>query len=55
VTTVTLQWAGGDWKQVSASTTRGPVPLADDAQATAASELIGKTKDFKEYTYAPGP
>lgn len=55
VTTVTLQWAEGDWKQVSASTTRGPVPLADDAQPTAASELIGKTKDFKEYTYAPGP
>jgi hypothetical protein len=55
VTTVTLQWAGGDWKQVAASTTLGPVPLADGAQPTAASELIGKTKDFKEYTYAPGP
>jgi hypothetical protein len=54
VTTVTLAWSGEDWKQVSASSRLGPVPLADGAQPTAASELIAKTRDFKEYRYAPG-
>jgi hypothetical protein len=54
-TTVNLRWVGGDWKQVSATTVIGPVPLPADALPTAASELIAKTRDFKEYRYAPAP
>lgn len=54
-TTVDLRWVDGDWKQVAVSSAAGPVPLADDAQPTAASELIGKVNDYEEYEYAPGP
>ena len=54
-TTVTLRWAGGDWKQVESTTTDGPVPIADVAPPTAAPELIDKANEFKEFTYAPGP
>lgn len=54
-TTVKLRWVDGDWKQVEARSSPGPVPLADDAQPTAASELIGKVGDYEEYQYAPGP
>jgi hypothetical protein len=54
-TTVTLRWAGGDWKQVESTTTDGPVPIADVAPPTAAGELVDKANEFKEFTYAPGP
>ncbi len=54
-TTVTLRWAGGDWKQVESTTTDGPVPIADVAPPTAAPELVDKANEFKEFTYAPGP
>ena len=54
-TTVTLRWAGGDWKQVDSTTVDGPVPIADVAPPTAAPELLGTANDFKEFTYAPGP
>jgi hypothetical protein len=54
-TTVTLRWAGGDWKQVGSTTVDGPVPIADVAPPTAAPELLGKANEFKEFTYAPGP
>ena len=54
-TTVTLRWAGGDWKQVESITTDGPVPIADVAPPTAAPELVDKANEFKEFTYAPGP
>ena len=54
ITTVDLRWVGGDWKQRKAVTTLGPVPLADDALPTAASQLIDQTKDFEEYRYGPG-
>jgi hypothetical protein len=54
-TTVTLVWAGGDWKQVESTTTDGPVPIADVAPPTAAPELVDKANEFKEFTYAPGP
>jgi hypothetical protein len=54
-TTVTLRWAGGDWKQVDSTTVDGPVPIADVAPPTAAPELLGKANEFKEFTYAPGP
>lgn len=54
-TTVELRWADGDWKQTEVRSSPGPVPLADDAQPTAASELIDKVGDYEEYQYAPGP
>jgi hypothetical protein len=54
ITTVDLRWVAGDWKQRKAVTTLGPVPLADDALPTAASQLIDQTKDFEEYRYGPG-
>jgi hypothetical protein len=54
-TTVTLRWAGGDWKQVGSTTVDGPVPIADVAPPTAAPELLGQANEFKEFTYAPGP
>jgi hypothetical protein len=54
ITKVELRWAEGDWKQTRAVTTLGPVPLADDALPTAASELITTTEDFEEYRYGPG-
>jgi len=54
-TTVTLRWAGGDWKQVDSTTVDGPVPIGDVAPPTAAPELLGKANEFKEFTYAPGP
>jgi hypothetical protein len=54
-TTITLRWAGGDWKQVDTKTTDGPVPIADAATPTAPSELIPMAQEFKEFNYAPGP
>jgi hypothetical protein len=54
-TTITLRWAGGDWKQVESTTADGPVPIADVAPPTAAPELVDKANEFKEFTYAPGP
>jgi hypothetical protein len=52
-TTVELRWVSDDWKQVSTRSAAGPVPLADDAQPTAASELIGTLEEYEEYPYAP--
>jgi hypothetical protein len=54
ITTVDLRWVEGDWKQTRAVTTLGPVPLADDALPTAASELITRTENYEEYRYGPG-
>jgi hypothetical protein len=54
-TTVTLRWAGGDWKQVASTTVDGPVPIADVAPPTAAPQLVDHASEFKEFTYAPGP
>jgi hypothetical protein len=54
-TTVALRWAKGDWKQVESTNRDGPVPIADVSPPTAAADLIGTAKDFKEFTYAPGP
>jgi hypothetical protein len=53
-TTVELRWADGDWKQVKTTTTDGPLPIADTATPTAASQLIPEAQQFKEFTYAPG-
>jgi hypothetical protein len=52
-TTVELRWVSDDWKQVATRSTAGPVPLADDTQPTAASELLGTLEDYEEYPYAP--
>jgi hypothetical protein len=54
-TTVDLRWVKDDWKQVESITTDGPVPIADVAPPTAASELVSQANEFKEFTYAPGP
>jgi hypothetical protein len=53
-TTVELRWVEGDWKQLRATNTDGPVPIADSATPTAASQLIPEAQQFKEFTYAPG-
>jgi hypothetical protein len=53
-TTVELRWVGGDWKQLKATNTDGPVPIADSATPTAASQLVPEANNFKEFTYAPG-
>jgi hypothetical protein len=53
-TTVDLRWVDGDWKLLNTTTTDGPVPIADTATPTAASQLIPEAQDFKEFTYAPG-
>jgi hypothetical protein len=53
-TTVELRWVDGDWKLLKTTTTDGPVPIADTATPTAASQLIPEARDFKEFTYAPG-
>jgi hypothetical protein len=53
-TTVELRWVDGDWKQLKATNTDGPVPIADSATPTAASQLVPEANDFKEFTYAPG-
>jgi hypothetical protein len=55
VTTVRLQWSGGDWKLVSTSTSDGPVPIADEQTPTAPAQLVPAAQAFKEYHYAPGP
>jgi hypothetical protein len=55
VTTIQLVWVDGDWKELGATTTAGPVPLADEQTPTAPSELVPKARAFKEYHYAPGP
>jgi len=55
VTTIRLRWVDGDWKELDATTTAGPVPLADEQTPTAPSELVPKAQAFKEYHYAPGP
>ena len=54
VTTIKLTWADGDWKELGATTTDGPVPIADEQTPTAPSELVPKARAFKEYHYAPG-
>jgi hypothetical protein len=53
-TTVELRWVDGDWKQLRATNTDGPVPIADPATPTAASQLIPEAQQFKEFNYAPG-
>jgi len=53
-TTVELRWVDGDWKQLRATNKDGPVPIADPATPTAASQLIPEAQQFKEFTYAPG-
>jgi hypothetical protein len=53
-TTVELRWVDGDWKQLDTTNKDGPVPIADTAPPTAASQLIPEAQDFKEFTYAPG-
>jgi hypothetical protein len=53
-TTVELRWVDGDWKQLRATNTDGPVPIADSATPTAASQLIPEAQQFKEFNYAPG-
>jgi hypothetical protein len=53
-TTVKLRWVDGDWKQLQSTTTDGPVPIADSATPTAASQLIPEAQQFKEFNYAPG-
>jgi len=53
-TTVKLRWVDGDWKQLQTTTTDGPVPIADTATPTAASQLIPEAQEFKEFNYAPG-
>jgi hypothetical protein len=53
-TTVELRWVDGDWKQLDTTTTDGPVPIADTATPTEASQLIPEAQEFKEFTYAPG-
>jgi hypothetical protein len=53
-TTVELRWVDVDWKQLKATTTDGPVPIADTATPTSPSEFVSKAQEFKEYTYAPG-
>jgi hypothetical protein len=53
-TTVELRWVDGDWKQLKATNTDGPVPIADSATPTAASQLVPEANNFKEFNYAPG-
>jgi hypothetical protein len=53
-TTVTLRWTGGDWKQVSATSRAGPVPLPDSALPTDVEQLLRQLENYKEYRYAPG-
>jgi hypothetical protein len=53
-TTVELRWVDGDWKQLQITNKDGPVPIADTATPTAASQLIPEANDFKEFNYAPG-
>jgi hypothetical protein len=54
-TTIRLRWVGGDWKELGATTTPGPAPIADEQTPTPASELVPTARTFKEYHYAPGP
>jgi hypothetical protein len=54
ITTVELRWTDNDWKETSASTRDGPVPVADDSAPTAASVIVPEAQQFKEYHYAPG-
>ncbi len=55
ITTVDLRWTDNDWKETSATTRDGPVPVADDSAPTAASVIVPEAQQFKEYHYAPGP
>jgi len=54
ITTVELRWTDNDWKETSATTRDGPVPVADDSAPTAASVIVPEAQQFKEYHYAPG-
>jgi hypothetical protein len=53
-TTVELRWVDGDWKQLKATNTDGPRPIADPDTPTATAELVPEAQQFKEFTYAPG-
>jgi hypothetical protein len=54
-TTLALRWVEGDWKLVETVTKDGPLPISDVSPPTAAPELVSKAREFKEFTYAPGP
>jgi hypothetical protein len=53
-TTVELRWVDGDWKQLKATNTDGPRPIADPDTPAPASQLVPEAQQFKEFTYAPG-
>jgi hypothetical protein len=54
VTVVDLEWVGGDWKQVKATSRAAPIPLAPaDEVPSSANDFRQQTRQFKEYDYAP--
>jgi hypothetical protein len=55
VTTVQLRWVDMDWKEISATVTDGPTPVAGDAPPTPTPALVDEAQRFKEYhPYPPG-
>ncbi|MFE2724650.1 hypothetical protein [Kitasatospora sp. NPDC059327] len=50
--TLTLRWAGGDWKLADYASRPGPVPLTGDQQAATAEEITGAVQQFGGFRYA---
>ncbi|MFB7665053.1 hypothetical protein ACFC1R_14030 [Kitasatospora sp. NPDC056138] len=50
--TVTLRWAGSDWKLTDYSRKSGPAPVPDDQQAATAEEITAAVQDFGGFRYA---
>ncbi|MHB8510235.1 MAG: hypothetical protein ACYDGR_16590 [Candidatus Dormibacteria bacterium] len=50
--TVDLEWTNGDWKETSAGSTPGPVPVLGQAPVQT-KDLPAQLKDFRVFSYAP--
>lgn len=52
-TVVSLRWAGGDWKWLTASQTDGPTPVSGLQSPSSAAAIAAATSTFAGLRYAP--
>ncbi|MER6399404.1 MULTISPECIES: hypothetical protein [unclassified Kitasatospora] len=50
--TLTLRWAGSDWKLADYASRPGPAPMPGDQQAATAEEITGAVQQFGGFRYA---
>jgi hypothetical protein len=50
--TLSLHWAGSDWKLTDFASRQGPAPMPGDQQAATAEEITGAVQQFGGFRYA---